>query len=189
MIKAIIFDCFGVVISDTLESAYSSLGGKFQEDLLTIKEVLRASDTGKITSSNAVFAEMLGVTESTFSTAISSGRAVNQELLDYISSTLAPKYKIAMLSNVGRGRLPEIFGVGFLEKYFEKVIASGDIGFAKPEARAYEITADALKVRLDECIFIDDRIEYIEGAQQVGMKTILYENFDKFKEQLGQVIA
>jgi len=188
MIKAIIFDCFGVVITDTLESAYSSLGGKFQEDLPEIRRILLASDKGEILSTYAELAELVRVTESTFSTAISSGREVNKELLEYINSKIKPDYKVAMLSNVGKGMLPQIFGRGFLEKYFDVIIASGDIGFAKPEARAYEIAADALSVRLDECIFIDDRIEYIEGAQHVGMKTILYENFGQLRTDLQRLI-
>jgi FMN phosphatase YigB (HAD superfamily) len=188
MIKAIIFDCFGVVISDTLQSTYEILGGDFYKDLDDIREILRSSDSGEINSSHAGIAELLGVSESTYTTEISSGREVNQELLYYINNTLRKKYKVGMLSNVGRGRLPEIFGFGFLERFFDTVIASGDVGFAKPEARAYEISADSLGVRLDECIFIDDRPEYIEGAQHVGMKTILYKDFDKFKKQLDTLL-
>nr|MDQ3093633.1 HAD-IA family hydrolase [bacterium] len=87
------------------------------------------------------------------------------------------------------GRLPQIFGEGFLENYFEEIIASGDIGYAKPEANAYEYVADKLGVRLDECVFTDDRPEYIEGAIGVGMLTILYSNFEQFKKDLAEILA
>lgn len=189
MIKGIIFDCFGVVITDTLEAAYTSLGGDFQKDLPKIKAILFATDKGQIPSSQPAVAELLGVSTSTYATAISSGRQVNHDLLDYINNDLRKKYKTAMLSNVARGRLPQIFGDGFLEKYFDEVVASGDIGYAKPEPEAYEIVADRLGVRLDECVFIDDRPEYIDGATGVGMKTILFSSTKQLKRELSGILS
>ncbi len=189
VIKAIIFDCFGVVITDTLESTYASLGGNFEKDLPKIRDILQKSNNGEIPSSFPLMAELLGVSESTYATAISSGRHVDQKLLDYIDTELRKHYKVAMLSNIGKARLPEIFGEGFLERYFDIVVASGDIGYAKPEARAYEYVADKLSVRLDECVFTDDRQEYIDGAIRVGMRTILYKNSDQFKSDLSRVLA
>jgi FMN phosphatase YigB (HAD superfamily) len=189
MIKAIIFDCFGVVITDTLESAYTSLGGDFQKDLPMIKEILLRSDRGEIRSSMPLMAKLLGVSESTYATAISSGRLVDQDLLDYINDVLRKEYKVAMLSNVGKYRLPQIFGEGFLEKYFDLVVASGKIGYAKPEASAYEYVAENLGVRLDECVFTDDRPEFIEGAIAVGMKAIQYEDLGKFKIDLEAILS
>jgi FMN phosphatase YigB (HAD superfamily) len=41
---------------------------------------------------------------------------------------------------------------------------------------------------LDECIFIDDREDYIEGAQGVGMETILYKDFESFKKELSGLL-
>lgn len=188
MIKAVVFDCFGVVITDTLEATYKELGGDYDKDLPFIKEVLRASDTGKIANSRTVFADRLGVTVATFSDTLASGRQINVELLDYISE-LQKKYQTAMLSNVGKGRLPELFGEGFLEQYFKPVVASGDIGYAKPEAQAYEYVADQLGIRLDECVFTDDRPEYIEGARSVGMHAILFENTEDFKSKLEKMLV
>lgn len=183
MIKAIIFDCFGVVVSDTLQAAYESLGGNFEKDLPFIREVLAATDRGEVYRSYQPIAEHLGVTVDTWVDALASGRRINMPLLEYVKE-LGTKYKVGMLSNVGKGRLPELFGEGFLEGYFDVVVASGDIGFAKPQARAYEYVADQIGVRLDECVFTDDREEYIEGAQHVGMKTILFTGTEQFKAEL-----
>ncbi len=188
MIKAIIFDCFGVVITDTLESAYTSLGGDFKKDQLKIDAIRLSVDKGEIPNSHPAISELLGVSESTYRTAVSSGREINQELLDYINDELRKKYKVGMLSNTGKGRLPQIFGEGFLEKYFDTIVASSDIGYAKPEANAYEIAADWLGVRLDECIFIDDRPEYVDGAKAVGMQVVLYQNLDQLKSDLQTLL-
>ena len=71
-----------------------------------------------------------------------------------------------------------------LLEHFDDIVESAKIGFAKPEARAFEIAAERLSVRLDECVFVDDRPNYIEGAQHVGMKTVLYTDFKDFKKRL-----
>lgn len=188
MIKAVIFDCFGVVISDSLESAYRNLGGNFDKDLEKIDEIRWKSDKGLIPRSAPYFAEMLGVSESTWLDEVASGRSINQPLLDFIQNELKKDFKIAMLSNVGKNRLPEIFGKGFLEQYFEIIVTSGDIGFAKPEPQAYETVAEKLELRLDECVFTDDRMQYIEGAQGVGMHTILFDNTKQFIKELEVLI-
>jgi putative hydrolase of the HAD superfamily len=187
MIKAIIFDCFGVVVSDTLQSAYESLGGDFEKDLPFIRQVLAATDRGEVYRSYQPIAEHLGVTVDTWVDALASGRKINMPLLEYVKE-LGTKYKVGMLSNVGKGRLPELFGEGFLEGYFDVVVASGDIGFAKPQARAYEYVVEQIGVRLDECVFTDDREEYIEGAQHVGMKTILFTSTEQFKKDLEALL-
>lgn len=93
-----------------------------------------------------------------------------------------------MLSNIGDNGLSSYMDYSILEKHFDVVVESAKIGFAEPEARAYEITAERLNVRLDECIFIDDRPNYVEGATHVGMRAILYENLESFKVELEKIL-
>lgn len=189
MIKAIIFDCFGVVRTDALDVAYRSVGGNFEKDRAFIVETIDAANSGKIPKSLPIIAAHLGISEYEWFEAITSFSSNNTELLDYINSKLRKKYKVAMLSNISMGGLTRHFEPGFLEQYFDVIVSSGDIGFAKPEARAYEITADELGVRLDECVFTDDRQEYIDGAIAVGMKTILYTDFKDFKPKLEKLLV
>ena len=187
MIKAIIFDCFGVVLSDTLQSTYERLGGDFHTDFDFIIDVIEQANRGEIPSSFPAIAEKLGVSVDTYAEALASGREINASLMEYILE-LRKKFKVAMLSNVGKGRIETLFEDGFLDRHFDVVVASGDVGFAKPEARAYEITAERLGARLDECVFTDDREHYIEGAQHVGMKTILFKSTEEFKEDLSRIL-
>jgi FMN phosphatase YigB (HAD superfamily) len=188
MIKAIIFDCFGVVRTDALDDAYRSVGGDPDKDRAFIRETLEAANSGKIPRSIPVIAAHLGISDDEWFGAIKSFSSTNTELLAYAQG-LRKKYKVSMLSNISKGGLAWHFEPGFLEQYFDDVVESGAIGVAKPEARAYEIAADRLDVRLDECVFIDDRQEYIEGAQAVGMQTILYTSFKDFKTKLNKLLA
>lgn len=188
MIKTVILDCFGVVVTDTLVAAYRSLGGDFEKDQDFIRSVIDAANKGLIPNSSGPISERLGVSEDTWKTAVSSGRNVDLELLDFVKK-LQPEYKTAMLSNISKGGLDRLFEDGFLDEYFDLVVASAEIGYAKPEAGAYEYVADKLGVRLDECVFTDDRQEYIDGALKVGMQAFLYTGFNSFKSKLNEMLS
>lgn len=175
-------------MNDTFQTAYGALGGNYEKDRVFIATAIAAANKGLIPRSTGPIAERLGVSEATWIETMSTGRETNMELLEYIQ-VLRTEYRTGMLTNVGKGGLSNLFKNGFLEQYFDTVTASGDVGFAKPEARAYEIAAQSLGVRLDECVFTDDRAEYIEGAQRVGMQTILFENFEQFKTDLEKILA
>lgn len=187
MIKAIIFDCFGVVVSETLPTAYAAMGGDFEKDREFIQSVIDAANKGTIPRSTGPIAEKLGISEETWLSAVSSGREINQQLLNFILK-LRKDYRTAMLSNISSIGFSKLFEPGFLDEYFDVSVASGVIGFAKPEARAYEYVAEQLGVRLDECVFTDDRQEYIDGAAAVGMCTILFKHFEDFSDQLEKLL-
>lgn len=55
---------------------------------------------------------------------------------------------------------------------FDHVIESAKAGVRKPEARIYEMMCEALKVKPQACVFIDDLGINLKGARNVGMETI-----------------
>jgi FMN phosphatase YigB (HAD superfamily) len=58
------------------------------------------------------------------------------------------------------------------------------IGAAKPSPEAYRIASHALGVQPEECLFFDDEIECVKGAQAVGMGAYLVN-----RRSAGHVIA
>lgn len=119
---------------------------------------------------------------------IMAGEARNQPVIDLIRS-LRKRYKTALLSNVGRGSLSTRFSDEELADWFEVVVASGEVGMAKPDPEIYQHTAEKLDVKPSECLFIDDRPHLLEGAKKVGMKTILYQDFEQMKGELEKILA
>jgi len=186
MIKAIIFDCFGVIRADVGVQVYEHFGGDVAKDIEFIKKTYVASDKGQVSSAE-VFAKRLGITPEEWRRQVEAGSTLNEELISYILE-LRKKYKVALLTNIGKGRIFNFFEQDFLDKYFDVVVASGDIGIAKPEPRAYEITAEKLAVRIDECVFFDDRQEFVDGAVAIGMPTFIYSTFEKFKNDLESIL-
>ena len=190
MIKAIIFDCFGVIITDALQAVTDTLGANDPNAVLRVKKIVRAMNKGLGDPEEARqdLADVFGISKGELQRKIGEGEIKDEVLLDYIGE-LNKKYKTAILSNIPGESLRRRFEKGELESHFDVVVASGDIGYAKPEVRAYEFVAEQLGVHLDECVFIDDRSVYCETARAVGMQAILYENFGQMKHELEQILA
>lgn len=189
MIKAVIFDCFGVIITDALGAICSDLGISHPEKLRQITDTLNATNHGFISREEGSMriADVLGINLEEYRERIAQDEVKDIVLLDYITG-LRKTLKTAMLSNISNGGLSLRFTEEELQRYFDIVVASGNIGFAKPEAQAYEYVADQLGVRLDECVFLDDREEYCQGARGVGMRAIEYRNFTQAKQELESLL-
>lgn len=190
MIKAIIFDCFGVLLTDALQAIVDELRLTDSTRADEVIKLIAAGNGGGV--DREVFlvlvADKLGMTVGEYADTIKNGESRNQALLDYITQ-LRPRFKTGLLSNVNRGGLEVRFPNNELAIYFDAVIASSDVGYAKPQAQAYEITADRLDVRLKECIMIDDREDYCLGATGVGMQAIQYQSFEQMKSELEKLLA
>jgi len=67
---------------------------------------------------------------------------------------------------------------------FDVTVFSCAEGTVKPEQKIYEILLNRLEVDASEAVFIDDTQEFINGAQNIGMKTILFENANQVISEL-----
>jgi FMN phosphatase YigB (HAD superfamily) len=191
MIKAIIFDCFGVVYPDTLsyvERAFlKDVNDSRAED---IRKLRRQCDMGLVSRDDFwdSAAKILGISRSELDSKLDEVRGADWELLDYISN-LKKTYKTAMLSNVGKGFLERIFDSKHpQEKYFNAVLASSDIGIMKPDIQAYKMVASVLNIPTEECVFVDDLPKNANGAERAGMKAILYQDFAQMKKELELIL-
>mgnify|MGYP002851974162 CR=1 FL=1 len=60
-----------------------------------------------------------------------------------------------------------------LMPYIDMLLVSGDIGIHKPDPRIYEIAAERLGLKPEECVYVGDHpINDIQGALSAGMKAI-----------------
>jgi len=189
MIRAIIFDCFGVVIGDGLQLLTSDLRLHDPAAAQHVHDLVLMANRGLMDPGEASrqVATLCGLDYDTYRLRVGEGEVRDEALLSYVES-LRGLYKTALLSNIGNGGLKRRFADKELDRYFDVVVASGDIGYAKPEPEAYEIVADRLGVRLDECVFTDDRADYCEGARAVGMQSIQYLDFPQFKAELEALL-
>ena len=187
MIKAIIFDCFGVLSEDAWMVFNNTYRG--QQDIFQAAHQLNEkSDLGLITEDELYhqLAELLKRPYEEIKKSFTSEQK-NTDILSYIPE-LKQKYKVAMLSNVNRGFMEHFFSQDEKD-LFDIMSLSGEIGVAKPDSRAFIFVAQKLGVPVDECVMIDDRQYNVDGAIKAGMKGILYRDFEQLKAELEPMLA
>lgn len=188
MIKAIVFDCFGVLVAD---GWLSFKHHHFDRDKTLFDEatkINREVDAAQISYKNFInhVADLAKIDVSDAKNEIEQNPQ-NTALFEYIATELHGKYPLGILSNAAENWLDELFTPEQLA-LFDDYALSFEIGAIKPDAKAYETIAQKLGVALDECIFIDDQLRYCEGASAVGMLAIQYTDLPSLQSELAKIL-
>lgn len=183
-VKAIIFDCFGVLTSERwipFRQKHFHTG----EAKAFAQKMMGKLVTGRIQPQEFI------------STIAQKGDVGEDQVLDSLTGSSADEklfgwiyrnkhiYKIGMLSNVGSDRLDTLFTKDHIE-VFDDIVLSFHVGMAKPDPRIYELAAERLGVRPSECLFVDDKEVFCQAARDVGMKAVKYKTFRDFEEYVEQ---
>ncbi len=94
-------------------------------------------------------------------------------------------YKTALLSNTEAAAMRYFYQLQY--DMFDVLVFSCAEGTRKPEKKIYELTIQKLGSQPGQSVFIDDKSEYIKGAKEAGLKTILFENVNQFKKALVEL--
>lgn len=186
MIKAIIFDCFGVIYSRSFEYVRDIAPDEKKSELENIRI---QHDRGYLNQSEFLeqIGEVIGWSPDRVGALLREKHVLNQDLLELIKQ-LKAQYKIGLLSNIGQGWIDELFSEELKQQLFDSVVESERVHMIKPEPEIYHYAASALGMLPEECCFIDDSPRNIEGAKRVGMETILFtstSNMHKALHALG----
>lgn len=200
MIRCIIFDLGGVVVTDRNDliedevASYLRIGhSRFSELIKDLKPLVTSGNITLLEMYSTVIKQLdldiraEDVLEKHVSTYERVSAKKDYDILELVFA-LGSRYHVVALTNTES----EIFEtnkrrglIDFLSGYFEKVYASSEMGMRKPQAEIYRSVLKDLGYQPEECIFIDDKEDYVEGAHQVGLKAILY----KSREQLVKELA
>jgi HAD superfamily hydrolase (TIGR01509 family) len=190
MVKAIIFDCFGVLVGRGFEETYRIAGGDPVADKDFINDVLGQANLGMIDDEafHDAMTNRLGIDLADWRHAVITAEQTNEELLSFVKD-LHGQYKTAVLSNANSGVVERRIGQKWIEQCFDEVIVSADVGLVKPDPEVYKYAADKLGVATGECIFVDDKTIFLEAAGALGMGTVLYENFEQAATAIEQLLT
>lgn len=186
MIRAIIFDCFGVLYTETIEHFYN-LGGEDKREAL--HDLVAAVDRAQIPV-DEFFRQAVVLTnrpEAELHTIIESDHVRNEPLIEQLRG-LKNHYKIGLLTNVNIETLDIIFPPEERAELFDVEVVSGVERLIKPDPAIYEVTAAKFGLPLDECLFIDDRQINVDGAERVGMHAMLYRNNQQLEGELSEFL-
>ncbi len=185
MIKAIIFDCFGVLMIDAI-TAYQDLHPDVAADL---DDLDRQADAGFISQAEQIegYKKLTGDDEQTIVSYLAKEHRLNEPIVNMIMQ-LKGAYKVGMLSNIG-AKWYEQLVPEYVRELFDVTVLSNEIGMVKPYPEIFEYLINQLGMKPDEVLFIDDILDNCEGARAVGISAIHYTNFSALKQNLQTYIG
>jgi putative hydrolase of the HAD superfamily len=198
-IKAIIFD-FGRVISAQKPDA---LFGSYESELGlapgTINQIMFDSQAwqdalvGRISTTEFWYTigPALGLESSReideFRKRYHADESIDNGVLNLIRQ-LHGDYKLAVLSNHPPGLAQWLSDWEILD-LFDVVYCSGDEGMAKPDPAVYNLTLKRLGTLPHEAIFIDDTIDHVKAARNLGIHAILFTESEQLKLELNRLLT
>jgi putative hydrolase of the HAD superfamily len=184
MIRSIVFDIGGVVLRSEDESGREALGEKYDlepgwVETLVFRSAAALASTIGMVSADAIWtnlAEKLSLTESEmirFQEQFWQGDRIDRHLVSFLMNC-RPHYKTAFLTNAWKGARAVLKDTHGLSEgtTVDHLLISSEIGLAKPDHKIYMLLAKTLDCQLNEILFVDDFIENIIAANELGIHTI-----------------
>ena len=94
-----------------------------------------------------------------------------REVWDIAAAFRARGGRTAMLSNGVTEIVGRLRSERGLERWFDVVVASCEVGRCKPDPEIYRICLERLGLAADATLFVDDRMENLQAARDIGMHT------------------
>ena len=100
--------------------------------------------------------------------------------------SLSKRYCLAVLSNTDPIHVAELEKRFDFFRFFKHRIYSCVVGASKPSPLIFRAALQACKTTADNAIYIDDIPAYVEAAQQLGMRGIVFQSPDQLNADLEQ---
>jgi 2-haloacid dehalogenase len=70
---------------------------------------------------------------------------------------------------------------------FRDIVVSGDEKLTKPDAAIYHLALERFGLPADAAVFVDDRLDNVEGAKAVGMHALLFTDAETLRRDLADL--
>lgn len=184
MIKAIIFDCFGVLYPQISGNFFERHRDLFKNDTAALDKLNFQIDLGEITRADFFngLQEVTGMDAGKIKSEFDQEFSVDSKLIEFIQK-LKLTYKIGLLSNAGKEEI-EIIYRDKIDGLFDATAISHEVKSVKPDSKIFLTCASRLSLEPEQCIFVDDSLKNLEAAKKLGMQTIYYPEFGKIPSKL-----
>ena len=105
-----------------------------------------------------------------------------------ILEALNKQYSIWLLSNTNPKHIQDEIEKRYLfPSLVNGAVYSFDVGVRKPEKEIYEIAIQRANANPQECLFIDDLLENIQAAKQIGIEGVHFISSEQLKQELAHL--
>ncbi len=186
----VLIDMYGVILNESKgrllaysKDNFDETQYKTVENMIWNDRLFDKAGLGQISSDE--FLKMLGFDDTEYH--------MKRYLEDYLTldrgfikfaETVKDKYDIVLLSNDVSEWSKYITEYHGLNKYFKDKIVSADVKCRKPDLKIFDLTLEHIKKSPAECIFIDNNVQNLLSAEEVGISPILFNRDNEHFEGL-----
>lgn len=165
-------DDLGVELQHIVQASLGVYTGA-EDDLVVDFETGRIGEEEFAVAFAARLAEISGkpVSPDRLIERIFAGLEIEEDMMRAVESARNAGLKTGLLSNSwGSGLYPR----ERIDRLFDAVVISGEVGMRKPDADIFRLTADKLGVAPERAVFVDDHPGHLKAALRLGMTTVLH---------------
>ena len=161
----------------------------FREDPEALA-LLRRLETGELDEDefSAGFGPLLGIPSERHEGLVDrlfAGMEPEESMLEALRRARRAGLRTGMISNSwGGGR----YDRSMFDELFDGVVISGEVGLHKPQPQIFELGAERVGLPPSRCVFVDDLEENCDGAEAVGMVSVLHRGADQTIERLEELL-
>ena len=198
MIKAIVFDFGGVVLSNDWDPENKNFVNDFKKNFgISPEDMKRAWGLawpdfmkGKISEDKfwLVYLKTAGgkIDVEKAKEIYRKHQSADKSTIKIIEK-LKSRYRIVALTNISKEWLEYKKKKFDLDRYFEFIVSSCYEESSKSGEEIYKKTLERLTLPAEECLFIDDRERNILIAKKLGFKTILFRGAKELERKLKEL--
>lgn len=198
LIKAVIWDLGGVLVRTTDRTPRTELAERLGMTYAELDQAVFNSPSAQQATLGRITAEQhwLQVCRdlnwpvenlSEFHRLFWGGDGLDMDLIAYIRR-LKASFKTGLLSNNWSNLRHLIETRWKIEDAFDTLVISAEIGMIKPDPPIYQFALEQLGVQSDEVIFVDDFIENILAARNLGWRAVHFQNRDQAITELNSIL-
>lgn len=162
-----------------------AIARRFREDR-ACRQLLIDLETGRLEEEafEPRFAALLGVEARDLIDRLFAGSEPDQEMLAAVQAIRAAGIRTGLISNSWGTRR---YDRGLLERLFDGVVLSGEVGIRKPAPEIYALGAERIGLSPSVCVFVDDLPFNLSPAAELGMATVHHTAADRTIPELERL--
>ena len=108
--------------------------------------------------------------------------------MEWIQELKDKGYNIYILSNYSQHMMKQTKRKLRFLSLVDGAVFSYECKLLKPSVKIYEYLCQKYHLNCSECVFVDDRMENVEGAQRSGILAMQFKDYAQGKQQLTEML-
>jgi HAD superfamily hydrolase (TIGR01509 family) len=183
MYNVVLFDFFGVIRTDAYQSWLDRQGIK-REGMY--HEVTERLDAGEINLDTML--ELVGQASGLPVTLeiLDESATVDTDVVDLIDE-VGQYAQVGLVSNAESAFIRNLLREHDLERRFDEIIISSEVGHIKPRPEIFQIALERMQSSPEVTLFTDDNETHVAAAAELGITSLLFRSADQLRRDLTRL--